>query len=201
MHSVTFPTNKGKQRKKYQLLSSNYKLKFSKETFLTNIFKNFLRLSSFFIFFAIPCSDFIATDMASKRLHNPASNSGQSGGGCTNVNAYDNTNSYVELDKKDYDSKEEDCFECRKCFSLKPYCLSCGNCYGAGYIYKDTTCVRMLKYLSFFLFGIVVVVVINRYMDTNSSVVEIKDGEIRERINRKKKNRSKRRQQKNKYIK
>ncbi len=60
MHSVTFPTNKGKQRKEYCVLSPNHnlKLKSNNETYINIFVKNFLCLSSFFIFIVIPHSYF-----------------------------------------------------------------------------------------------------------------------------------------------
>ncbi len=203
MHSVTFPTNKEKQRKKYQTLSSNHnlKLKFSGEIFLNIFVKNFLRLSSFFIFFAIPCSDFMGTSRGNSSLVNSystrcniqpnidVSNSTVIDNDCGNSN--NDASDVLGTDQSQEDQRNE--FYQKKLSIHKKKCKSIYKCINCDIeiklpeLHQKSIYIRDFGYpLSFFLFGIVVVMVINWYNSNNSSVIEIEDYKKKSSTNRRK---------------
>ncbi len=202
-HSVTFPTNKGKQRKKYQALSSNHnlELKFNREMFLDIFIKNFLRLSSFFIFFAIHYSNCVCSsncDVSSPLLQTSSvcqnnSNSMDEIVVAVDVRQAENLNGSGEMhDNSNYEYKDDnDNFQQvywhnEKCSRKVFRCVECGIERPTGFVYESTS-IRWAKYLlSSIVGGIVVAIIMNWYNSSNNSVdSEIKSREKRGSVNRK----------------
>ncbi len=174
----------GKVRKKYQVLSSNrnLKLKSNNEVSLNIFVKNFLRFSSFFLFFVMTCSNFMGMDRSRiTYTHSDEDNTNQNMQSGNDEPVY--TLSEVEHDCKrsvlHFHANGDDCAKNKKFF-----CTGCEGC--RLILSKGSIYILWFKYLLSFIVGGIVVAIINWYNSSNNSVdSEIKSREKRGSINRK----------------